>query len=525
MSPHSPFSSVLCTNYAPTQGERQQIKSILLEPVQELERLDQQILRLQAQRAELKSFIDNHQALLSPSRKMPEELWREVFSWLRLLPQEVDLIPCRKTTTPLSLTAVCRQWYAVATSTPQLWRSISVGIPKSNSWFRIEMRPLGNGSQQGVTSWLKRSGTLPLDLSLYGEGDSVTKIAQTFVHFSRRWKSLNLVDVGKEGVELLAGADAPLLEAIFLISKRRLDSSQAAGLFQCLAKHPRLHTLSLHIQFDITIMMNTTTQWSHLTTLYLSIFFNDPPAAHIIVTLANLCPLLSTCIVRCISTPGNRVIPEAPIHAPILWPHIQKLDLSFWIGTLARRNIAPDLSSVSRALDAITTPALTDLAFIFGAHQAASPSTTLLFVPPFHHFLKRSGCNGFLVCLTVELLWGVDSVLGLLATVPSLKTLRIMYASDMEASDEGRFMHSLTSREICPALESIEVLNFSASQADVILELLEARRRGLAHNTFCLSVKSLRPPGTPMKDSERLDHDLALQPTLDRLKQQGVVVV
>ncbi|KAJ8088274.1 hypothetical protein PM082_022346 [Marasmius tenuissimus] len=515
----SPFSGVLCTNYAPTQGERQQIKSILWEPVQELERLDRQILRLQAQRTELKSFIDNHQALLSPSRMMLEELWREVFSWLL----EVKPIPCKEIVPPLSFTTVCRQWYAVATSTPQLWRSISVGIPKSNSWLGIEPRSLGNGSQEGVSLWLKRSGSLPLNLSLHGEGDSLTKIAQTFVHFSRRWQSLNLVDVSKEGVELLAKADAPLLEVIYLVSKRRLDSYQATTLLQSLAEHPRLRTLSLHVQFDITIMMNTTTRWSHLNALSLSIPFNDPPAAHIIVTLANLCPLLSTCIMRCIST-GNRVIPEAPIHAPILWPHIQKLDLSFWIGTLVRSNIAPDLSSVSRALDAITTPALTDLAFIFGSDKVASPATTLLFVSPLQHFLERSGCNDFLVNLAVELLWGVDAVLRLLAMVPSSKTLRITYASDMEASDEERFIRSLSSREICPALENIEVVNFSASQADVILELLEARRRGLTHSAFRLSVKSFRPPRT-RKDSVRSDSDLAFQMALDRLKQQGVGVI
>ncbi|KAK1235056.1 hypothetical protein PQX77_001721 [Marasmius sp. AFHP31] len=455
---------------------------------------------------------------------MPEDLWREVFSQLCLPPQEVDLMPCRKTITPLSLTRVCRQWYAVATSTPQLWKSISVGIPESDSWFRKETRPLGNGSPDGVTLWLQRSGALPLELSLCGEGDSLTKIAQTFARFSRKWKSLNLVEVGREAIELLAEADAPLLEAIFLISKRNLDSSQNATFFQRLTRYPRLHTLSLHIEFDITIMMNTTIRWSHLTTLSLSIFFNDPPAAHIIVTLANLCPLLSTCTMRCISTPRNRVIPEAPIHAPILWPHIRKLDFSFWIGTLARSNVAPDISSVSRALDAITTPALTDLTFIFGSEQAASPSTTVLFIPPFHRFLERSGCNDFLVRLTVELLWGVDSVVRLLAMVPSLKTLRVMYTVNMEASEEERFIRSLTSGDICPALENIELVKSSASQADGILELLEARRRGLTHRAFRLSVRCFRPPRTG-KDSRRLDPNLALQMVLDRLKQKGVVVL
>ncbi|KAJ7080547.1 hypothetical protein C8R44DRAFT_688890, partial [Mycena epipterygia] len=76
---HSPFAEKLNTNYAPSDAEVQQIRALLMEPIDELARVDAQINELLAKRALLKAAIDAHRALTSPMRRIPQDVLLEIF--------------------------------------------------------------------------------------------------------------------------------------------------------------------------------------------------------------------------------------------------------------------------------------------------------------------------------------------------------------------------------------------------------------------------------------------------------------
>ena len=73
MSSKSPFSDYLHTNYVPTSTEKAIIEALCTNPLQDIQRLDEEIdklreemTRLLQRREELQTFVDDHQMLLSP---------------------------------------------------------------------------------------------------------------------------------------------------------------------------------------------------------------------------------------------------------------------------------------------------------------------------------------------------------------------------------------------------------------------------------------------------------------------------
>ncbi|KAJ7602684.1 hypothetical protein DFH06DRAFT_1023556, partial [Mycena polygramma] len=81
--------------------------------------LDQEIARLQEERASLTSYRTRNRGILSPLRKMPPEVLGEIF--LLAVPTEKAPWPRRVTDSPWYLTHVSSHWRAVAVSIPALW--------------------------------------------------------------------------------------------------------------------------------------------------------------------------------------------------------------------------------------------------------------------------------------------------------------------------------------------------------------------------------------------------------------------
>ncbi|KAJ7844769.1 hypothetical protein B0H14DRAFT_2358444 [Mycena olivaceomarginata] len=153
----SPFAAMLHTNAVPSDAERQRIQELLAGPQMEAAHLASEIKRLQAmvgelaeKRGHLNDFIDPHVALLSPARRLPQDVMAEIF--VAALPLDRNAI-MSSAESPLLLCHVCRTWRAIALSTPRLWASLHVVVPKNISALsRI------NGA---TLTWLSRSGVLP----------------------------------------------------------------------------------------------------------------------------------------------------------------------------------------------------------------------------------------------------------------------------------------------------------------------------------------------------------------------------
>ncbi|KAJ7134858.1 hypothetical protein C8R44DRAFT_870439 [Mycena epipterygia] len=75
------------TNYCPEDKEIEQIKDILIESTLRLKRLDDEIAEMQkalnklsAERDKLGAYVEGHQALISPARRLPLDIIQEIFT-------------------------------------------------------------------------------------------------------------------------------------------------------------------------------------------------------------------------------------------------------------------------------------------------------------------------------------------------------------------------------------------------------------------------------------------------------------
>ncbi|KAK1231434.1 hypothetical protein PQX77_005443, partial [Marasmius sp. AFHP31] len=132
----------------------------LLDGKAELALIRDKLAELQSRKAELETFINQHLALKSPMRRMPEDILRGVFEMC--LPE--DRLPARDLTeAPLLLTTVCRSWRAVAISTPTLWNAVQIRLPSvmRHDLSDDSFKGLVERRLEGTKLWLERSGSLP----------------------------------------------------------------------------------------------------------------------------------------------------------------------------------------------------------------------------------------------------------------------------------------------------------------------------------------------------------------------------
>ncbi|KAJ2934216.1 hypothetical protein H1R20_g2908, partial [Candolleomyces eurysporus] len=130
---HSPFGSQLGTNYVPSDPDVTQIRQLLTRPKARVDEVDKEIKRitdllenLQRERQVYSTYINQHEAILSPIRRIPTEILQCIF--LRCLPTKHNAV-MSSLQAPVLLTHVCRDWRAAALKMPRLWASLHIPIP------------------------------------------------------------------------------------------------------------------------------------------------------------------------------------------------------------------------------------------------------------------------------------------------------------------------------------------------------------------------------------------------------------
>ncbi|KAF7346537.1 hypothetical protein MSAN_01881800 [Mycena sanguinolenta] len=164
---NSPFTNRLDTNYVPSPSEILEIRSLLVDPLEEIARIDAQIeemelalTELREKRALLQQPIDAHKALISPMRLIPHDVLLEIF--FACLPSEHNAL-IDPAEAPLLLGRICRHWRSVAYSAPMLWSSIHIPpLDYSNTPPGILL-----GLERTVKAWLERSAACPLSVSFF----------------------------------------------------------------------------------------------------------------------------------------------------------------------------------------------------------------------------------------------------------------------------------------------------------------------------------------------------------------------
>ncbi|KAJ3527443.1 hypothetical protein NMY22_g9788 [Coprinellus aureogranulatus] len=163
--PSSPFSRELKCNNPLPQSEAELLDSLLKAQNSELSTLDSEIQQLQqaldtcrARQRKLGDAVQAHKSLLSPIRRLPEELLQQIF----LLCRTAHRMPLlSQDEAPLLLTRICRDWRNLALSTPALWDSIHIPIPYNFAEEQIQFH------LRRAERWLDMAKQSPLSISLY----------------------------------------------------------------------------------------------------------------------------------------------------------------------------------------------------------------------------------------------------------------------------------------------------------------------------------------------------------------------
>ncbi|KAJ7773501.1 hypothetical protein B0H14DRAFT_340963 [Mycena olivaceomarginata] len=332
---NSPFLNRLNTNYTPSDPEILEIRALLVDPTDELARMDAQIEamvialnQLKEQRELLKRPIDAHRALISSIRRVPEDVLREIFFFC-LPSQHNALIDSAEA--PLVLGYICRHWRTIAYSTPMLWSSIHIpsDIPPA-------IRPR---LERAVETWLERSASCLLSISVCPPNNGphlehhpiIFQLSQV----SRRLRSLELYGKHSRIRPLLKlGSDNfPLLKHLQL---RTSTASQPEDMN--ILNAPVLEDVSLGI-YSLRDPLSYPLRWSLLTGLKIEPRSSDQGGLDAVGALEVLrrCPNLLRCELRI--SKGDPFGPSVDT-SPIVLPQMHTLvftgrcDFQKWISHL-----------------------------------------------------------------------------------------------------------------------------------------------------------------------------------------------
>ncbi|KAF7297207.1 F-box domain-containing protein [Mycena indigotica] len=233
------------TNAVPTENQILLVKQYLVAPRQEIRSLQETLTELQARlvstlerRNELKSYIDDHLALSSASRQLPDNVLRCIFRYTMPVSRNASFSMDEG---PYLLCRVSKLWRAIAMETPALWSSIHIIIPPGNDSFERVL--------QTLTLWIERSRTHPLSIHLaYSRtawrGPSLTPVLSLLVAHAARWHKVHFVTNSDDEVQTfdnLSPENVPLLQ--------HFEISQGQGHFGFSFSNPEPHTQSLNLQF------------------------------------------------------------------------------------------------------------------------------------------------------------------------------------------------------------------------------------------------------------------------------------
>ncbi|KAJ7448002.1 hypothetical protein FB451DRAFT_767631 [Mycena latifolia] len=254
----TPYKDLLYTNIVPSDEECRRIRDFVVAPMNEVAELNPEIARLQSllgrltrRRDDLKEVIDSHLALVSPARKLPHDIVREIF---KVASSANPYSTMSLTQSPLQLSHVCRDWRALALSMPGLWNSLQVAVDTDVDAPNPEIRV--KKVNDGLKSWLPRSAGLPLSISLvsYGFGNDCSILLQTLMEVSHRWDCMRFLLPSYSffsPFETLSPIDVPMLKtiAIDVGSQDRVRVPPNAS-YMAFAGAPNICSISLRRPMD-----------------------------------------------------------------------------------------------------------------------------------------------------------------------------------------------------------------------------------------------------------------------------------
>ncbi|EKM75403.1 hypothetical protein AGABI1DRAFT_46506, partial [Agaricus bisporus var. burnettii JB137-S8] len=133
MSSRSSIHEILHTNTGLTKETEAEVRRAMGQTLKKIDAVGIEIARLQdrlvllcQKKRDTAKFIEAHEGLLSPIRRLIPEILQEIF-WLCLPVAHNSVLSAEEA--PLLLGQVCHRWRQVAYSTPKLWCSLHISVP------------------------------------------------------------------------------------------------------------------------------------------------------------------------------------------------------------------------------------------------------------------------------------------------------------------------------------------------------------------------------------------------------------
>ncbi|KAJ7447123.1 hypothetical protein B0H11DRAFT_2290284 [Mycena galericulata] len=468
----SPFDDILYTNAVPSDAECQRIHDLLVGPQKKAAVLAQEVVRVQslldeltAKRDQLNAFIDAHLALVSPVRRLPDDVVREIF--VAALPSDRNAIMSEEEA-PLLLSHISQGWRNLALSTPRLWSTLHIVTPPVSSvQSHIPKLHQINGA---VVTWLSRSGTLPVSISFIAprpylsRGASEDEISalpeatrsasftliQTLIEFCTRWRSIRFKmpdDSYLTPLAALSVSDVPKLSSI----EMNMGGGDADWASMSFLGTPSLRAVSLGGGAH-----TSPTSWDTLAHLSIR-FMGVTLSLDETLSMLRHCTNLETLHLTSSHNQPHGQTHAQPCHLAQLW----RLSL------ISVGNIS--------FLQQLSAPNLRILEF-HGPFDSASPSPLLTLISSSDRLehLRLSVHN-----ITV------DSLIEMLQKAPALGELALVADPILPppphfgpwgptGTPDGRLL-SLLDSTLCPRLQQLTLLQFNALSDDALLAFVQTR--------------------------------------------------
>jgi len=500
----TPFANRLQTNYTPSPGESDQIKDIIKSISVEISDLEIEAARIlepfRRKHDLLLEQLSSHRRLLSPVRRLPVEILREVF--LCCLSNNPDSW-MKQYECPLLLTRVCSRWRRLALSMPQLWSIIHAVIP-GDSAPRVIV-----SAQKRVTAiqqWLLRAGASPLHITFAdcqiqptSAFFSHSALFAEIIQASTLWEDFTII-LGPHSMHHIATLSATELPLLDTLSVNQPNGASENLSHSGLMAAPNLRKLSLDITENIATL---NCMWSNLTNLTIRTDNCRTLSLTSQLSLDALVKILGQCShLRRFQLESNLLRPQ-DVSANTTEPREVILPalhfICFRLGTV---DIDPLLSS-------LRLPSLESLTF----QSEREVAKITQFLP----FLSR--CVGTIRSITINHKhFPRDALLDCLKACPKLRSLQLFNAKPKpswpQPTNPEPSIHTMTDALLdalsppkgdyasdcpCPRLEHLEVMDAVQISEERLIEFIMQRQilhqtRGIAKLKVLRILNSFATP-------------------------------
>ncbi|KAJ7648588.1 hypothetical protein DFH06DRAFT_1476106 [Mycena polygramma] len=442
----------------------------------EIQRLEESLPKLRADRDLLESYSGGCRSVFSPVRRLPTELLVAIFDQcpspdgVRIPPTAAGAreVASLAKAYLLQLSQVHSRWYEIIMNTPLFWATIVVDTyrwPKSSR----ASAPL----LDLVASALKRSAGAPLTLEIVLEPHHPVEavLLELLCHHSRRWKDVYMwLDPRAFGFLIDVRGNLPLLESLVLSSAVTdvAPTDAHADPSDIFEVAPRLRK----VWFPGWPGRLPALPWAQLVTF---MFENRESGNLPLDVLALLSPDAYCTLLLDTST----VVVPVPEMQPVT-SNLSELKIMF-VGDYSALGARGILGAILRCL---TLPRLTDLQF----HCQNNPP--LWSQAQFLHFAARSSLRDTLTLLELDAVMEDAQLAQCLAVLPMLNELRIWDCEDAPAVLSDELLNRLTwdpthaLPNLVPVLRVLTVNSVLGFRDDAFLECVTSRAR-LGSTTGC----------------------------------------